>query len=306
MNKNIAIIDLGSSSFHLLIVQVDKRQCIKTLARHKFKAQLRLGVDAAGNLTEAVQQQALQYLAEFAGQLQAYAVDHVKAVGTYTLRSIKNSKAFLQQAHDVLGFPIEIISGDEEARLVYVGATAKRISQKQTLVIDIGGGSTELVVGKGREILLSTSLDMGCVSMLQHFFTSGKLTAKVFEQATAAAADVLEPVKEIFVQRGWQACVGYSGTLQMISNIMQAGGLSKGSIDLKGLEWIQDKLITFKHLDEIVLPGLRADRANLLPGGLAILLALFKELNIAKLTLSQGGVREGLLFEVLSKIGPSA
>ncbi len=302
MTKNIAIIDLGSSSFYLCIVQVDARKRFKTLRRHKFKAQLRLGINEQGELTLAAQQQALAYLAEFATLLQRYQVKQVHAVGTYTLRTIKNSEAFLVQAQQTLGFSIEIISGDEEARLVYVGATAKRSSRHQTLVVDIGGGSTELIIGKGREILRSVSLAMGCVSFQQRFFADGALTRQAFDLAITAAREVLVPINPEFNQAGWQACVGFSGTIQMISRVMKAGGLSGGSIDAEGLDQVIDKLISFHRVEAIVLPGLREDRASLLAGGVAILKAIFEVLPIRQLTLSLGGVREGLLVELLQRI----
>lgn len=283
-----------------MIASIESGKKPKIMLKHKFKAELRAGVDAQGYLTPETQQKALGYLADFARRIQEQAVNQVKAVGTYTLRSIQNQAAFIQQAEKTLGFPIEVISGEEEARLVYVGATSKRASQKQALVIDIGGGSTELIIGRGRNIVDLVSLEMGCVSFEQRFFKSGLLTQEAFDQAIEAACRVLKPIQSSFKSQGWQLCIGYSGTIQMISRVMKLGGLSQGSIDAEGLDHIIQKLIRFNTIESIVLPGLREDRINLLPGGIAILKAIFETLPIQQLTLSQGGIREGVLYEMLN------
>lgn len=298
----VAILDLGSSSFHLLITTPGSQQQHQPLFRHKAKVELRAGMNAQGELSTAAQDRALQCLSEFAHWLQHYQVSHVRAVGTFTLRSLDQTGDFLAQAEAALGHPITVVSGEEEARLIYVGAVAQARLKGAIGVIDIGGGSTELIRGQDQTILLAKSLPIGCVSFHQQFFKEGELTETAFRNATTIAAEIIQPLLAELHPHSWTHTIGCSGTLQMISHILKTHQRSYGAINPRGLRWLQQQLLAAKHLDNLQLAGLRSERAHLLPGGLAILMALFDNLRVQTLHLSRGGIREGVLSELLNEL----
>ncbi|MDF2691556.1 MAG: exopolyphosphatase [Gammaproteobacteria bacterium] len=302
MNRTLATIDLGSNSFHMLISSLDSKGKKRTLLRKKQQVKLRAGIDQEQHLNDAAKATALACLQDFSNSLKKYRVKHAKVIGTYTLRSIDDAE-FLQQAESALGFPIMVITGEEEARLIYLGASSKRnISESHhTLVIDIGGGSTELILGKGKNILSLTSTPMGCVGFQQEYFADGLLTEAHFKQAISQAQDNLSPWQKRFCNLGWQQCLGSSGTIQTISAVLHQLGWKKGHIDKNGLELILKELIKMKTVEDIQFEGLREDRKAILPGGLAILLASFEVLQIKEMRLSPGGVREGILYRLIEE-----
>lgn len=298
---NLATIDLGSSSFHLTITQVDANKNTKILTSSKQKIQLRSGILPSGQLSEAVQQKALACLSHFAIIMAQYHVAKARVIGTYTLRAAKDIAIFLEKAKATLGTPIHVITGEEEARLIFVGASLTHGKGLRRLVIDIGGGSTEIIIGKRQQLQHAVSLPLGCVSFQEKFFKDGLMTTAHFANALAEAHHILAPEKQRFLDLGWDACIGISGTLQVINSILREAGWVSRQIDRAGLLFIKEKLLTIKHVQAIQLPGLREDRANILPGGLCVLLALFESLNIQSLTLSKGGIREGMLYELIEQ-----
>ncbi|MCF6765514.1 Ppx/GppA family phosphatase [Thiotrichales bacterium 19S3-7] len=305
--KIVATIDLGSNSFHMLISSVSGisgNYQIKTLYRNKYKVQLRSGLDAKGNLSEKVQHKALECLAKFSESMLKYNVTDIKALGTYTLRKAQAyNQEFLAEASKVLGQKIEVISGLEEARLIYVGASKMaNLETEQALIVDIGGGSTELVIGRGCDILELESLEMGCVSIQDQFFSDGKLSLSNFSSAIAYAKEVLQPIVKRYNSIGWQQTLGASGTIRSIASIMKAMHWSQGEISQLLLDGVCTKLMELKDVDSISLPGLRIDRENILPGGFCVLYAIFDLMDIDLMHQSNGALREGMLYEIVDEI----
>lgn len=294
----LATIDLGSNSFHLLVVESLGGKVVREVARHKEKVQLRAGLQKDGTLDEAAQNRALKCFARFSTILKAQKPDKVKVVGTYTLRSALNLDNFLIKAHKTLGYPIEIISGEEEARLIYVGVSSEFQSEQQCLVVDIGGGSTEFVIGNQSEIIKAKSLNMGCVSFQQQYFEDGLLSTDNFDRAVLGAKENLNEIAQVYKTTGWSVCVGSSGTIQAISSVLNVE-LDDTEITLHHLNSLREKLKTLIKVDAIHLPGLRQDRENILPGGLSILIAIFETLEIKKMSMSRAAIREGVMFELL-------
>ena len=302
-SKKVATIDLGSNSFHMLISQVSSDGTIKELYRGKSKVQLRAGLTDDHDLTEEAKTRALECLQNFTLSVRHYQVDEVKVVGTYTLRKAKrNVTEFLTQAEQILNSKIEVISGEEEARLVYIGAASiDKTQKKKVLIVDIGGGSTELVVGKNRELKTLTSLEMGCVSMQQQFFQDGLLSLANMSKALQYARRLIEPVAGDYIRQSWEIALGSSGTIRSISDLALANDWSDGEINKEVMETLAARLLEKKVVANIHFTGLRPDRENILAGGFCALYALFDCLNIKKMIKSSGALREGMLYEIVRR-----
>jgi exopolyphosphatase/guanosine-5'-triphosphate,3'-diphosphate pyrophosphatase len=301
MSKVFATIDLGSNSFHLLIVRVSQDKHQRVVLRRKQQVKLRDGISSDGGLTEAAQKKALACFKRFSNFLRDHRAEHVRIVGTYTLRTAINIDGFIAESEKVLGHKINIVNGEEEARLVFVGATRSRSFRRKNLLIDIGGGSTELVIGQDQNILCLTSLNIGCVSSQSDFFTNGSLSRASFDKAIKSIKEIISPIQKQFLDVGFINCLGSSGTIRSIASILLEAGWSRGIIDIDGLVWLRLQLQDFKNVKNIRMPGLRSDRESILPGGLAILTALFELLEIKKLSISRGAIREGVLFELIEE-----
>ena len=299
-----AAIDLGSNSFHLVVARVVGDD-IHVLDRLKDQVQLARGLDADGNLSDDAQQRALDSLARFNQRLRVVPPHQVRAVGTNTLRRVHDGGDFLARAELALGHPIEIISGAEEARLIYLGVSYDLHDDggARRLVVDIGGGSTECIVGEGDHILRADSLFMGCVGFTQRFFPDGRLTEAAFEQATVAARLELGPVHRLYRRLGWSDVYGSSGTITAIQDILQANGWGDHSITPVGLHSMRRALVAAGHVDAVTLPGLKPERALVLAGGFAVLDAVFRSLGVEKLVAAQGALREGVLLDMLGRLG---
>ncbi|PSJ43679.1 guanosine-5'-triphosphate,3'-diphosphate diphosphatase [Zobellella endophytica] len=294
-----AAIDLGSNSFHMLVVHEVEGAC-RTLAKVKRKVRLAAGLQPDGSLDAPAMQRGWDCLQLFAEQLQDVPTEHIRIVGTATLRLATNIDTFLSTAEAILGHPIRIISGEEEAGTIYEGVAWTSSGTGKRLVIDIGGASTELVIGEGTSPLLLNSLHMGCVTWLNHYFTDGHLSAPNFERAITAAQQTLAPVAAAYLKLGWQACIGASGTVQAIQEIMVSQGESE-QITLAKLRLLQQQAMACGHLDRLQLPGLQAERIPVFPSGLAILIALFDTLAIDAMMLAGGALREGLVYGMLGR-----
>ncbi|MBK2125639.1 Ppx/GppA family phosphatase [Fangia hongkongensis] len=301
-SKKVATIDLGSNSFHMLISEIYTDGEIKELYRGKSKVQLRSGLTEAHGLTDEAQERALECLENFTLSLKHYQVDEVKVVGTYTLRKAKeNIATFLKRAEQILEAKVEVISGEEEARLVYVGASANTKAQKKkALIVDIGGGSTELVIGKNQDLKALVSLEMGCVSMQNKFFADGLLTLSNFTRAIQHACQLIEPIANEYLQHGWEMSLGSSGTIRSIADVALANNYSDGAITREVMEALAVKLLEKKVVANIHFNGLRQDRESILAGGFCVLYALFDRLNIKKMLKSDGALREGMLYEIVN------
>ncbi|MCU4413486.1 exopolyphosphatase [Acinetobacter sp. WU_MDCI_Axc73] len=298
----LAAIDMGSNSFHLAIARVDHGE-VKKVASMSEKVQLAAGLDENKNLTEAAQQRGLACLARFVGRLGSVQPNRLRIVATNALRQAKNGHEFIQKAAEILPKPIEIIAGREEARLIYLGVSHTMANGGRRLVIDIGGGSTELIIGEEFEPIQTESLQMGCVAYTKTFFPEGDISPKIFDKAATAARKELSAIANTYKAEGWDTVVGSSGTIKAAKQIMANLGLSdeQENVTRDGLEKLKDKLLKFKHSAEIDFEGLKDDRRAVLPAGLAILYAVFDVLNIDKLAYSDGALREGVMYDLLGR-----
>ena len=292
-----AAIDLGSNSFHMLVVR-EVSGTIQTVARIKRKVRLAAGLNADSELSAEAMQRGWQCLKLFSEQLQDIPPEQIRVVATATLRIARNAPDFLATAEAILGCPVNVISGEEEARLIYQGVAHTTGGSDQRLVVDIGGGSTELVTGEGSHATTLFSLSMGCVTWLERFFSNRHLTQDNFDRAEQAARDMLQPVVAALREKGWQVCVGASGTVQALQEIMVAQGMDE-RITLSKLQQLKQRAIQCGKLEELEIEGLTLERALVFPSGLSILIAIFNELNIDSMTLAGGALREGLVYGML-------
>ncbi|WP_179993935.1 MULTISPECIES: exopolyphosphatase [unclassified Acinetobacter] len=298
----LAAIDMGSNSFHLAIARVDHGE-VKKVASMSEKVQLAAGLDENKNLTEAAQQRGLACLARFVGRLTAVQSNRLRIVATNALRQAKNGHEFIQKAAEILPKPIEIIAGREEARLIYLGVSHTMANSGRRLVIDIGGGSTELIIGEEFEPIHTESLQMGCVAYTKAYFADGEISKSSFEKAVVAARKELYSIANTYKEAGWDTVAGSSGTIKACRQITVNMGWSNEQENLtrEGLEKLKDRLLKFKHVSEMEFDGLKEDRRAVLPAGLAILYAVFDVLDIDKLVYSDGALREGVMYDLLGR-----
>lgn len=292
-----AAIDLGSNSFHMLVVR-EVAGSIQTLARIKRKVRLAAGLDRHNHLSQEAMQRGWQCLRLFSERLQDIPREQIRVVATATLRLASNASEFLQTAEAILACPVQVISGEEEARLIYHGVAHTTGGPDRRLVVDIGGGSTELVAGTGAQATQLYSLSMGCVTWLERFFSDRNLERDSFEAAELAAREMVRPIAPQLRQQGWQICVGASGTVQALQEIMVAQGMDE-RITLPKLRQLKQRAIQCGKLEELEIEGLTLERALVFPSGLSILLAIFQELGIESMTLAGGALREGLVYGML-------
>jgi exopolyphosphatase/guanosine-5'-triphosphate,3'-diphosphate pyrophosphatase len=261
------------------------------------------GLTAEKRIDRATQAAALEALAKFAERLRGFPRQAVRAVGTNALRIAKNSSVFLREARAVLGFPIEVISGREEARLIYLGvAHALPASAQRRLVVDVGGGSTEFIIGTGLEPQLTDSLYMGCVSYSLKYFPGGDIGKGAMKAAEFAARQELSGIVHQYRDAGWQEAVASSGTARSIENILRENGFAEQGLTREGLEKLRSLLLKHEKADPDKIAGLRANRAAVLPGGLAILSAVLDELGIESMKVSDGALRHGVLYDLLGRV----
>ncbi|HAT8002213.1 TPA: guanosine-5'-triphosphate,3'-diphosphate pyrophosphatase [Citrobacter braakii] len=292
-----AAIDLGSNSFHMLVVR-EVAGSIQTLTRIKRKVRLAAGLNSDNVLSAEAMERGWQCLRLFAERLQDIPQPQIRVVATATLRIAVNADEFIAKAQEILGCPVQVISGEEEARLIYQGVAHTTGGADQRLVVDIGGASTELVTGSGAQTTSLFSLSMGCVTWLESYFTNRNLAQENFDEAEKAAREVLRPVADKLRFHGWKVCVGASGTVQALQEIMMAQGMDE-RITLAKLQQLKQRAIHCGRLEELEIEGLTLERALVFPSGLAILIAIFTELNIQCMTLAGGALREGLVYGML-------
>jgi exopolyphosphatase/guanosine-5'-triphosphate,3'-diphosphate pyrophosphatase len=294
--SEIAAVDLGSNSFRLQLARVVDDHLI-------FHDSLREVVRLGAGLSDEALARAVDCLKRFGERLRGLPPQAVRAVATNTFRVAKNAPQLLKAAQEALGFPIEIIAGREEARMIFVGVShSLPKADHKRLVIDIGGGSTEFIIGEGLEPLEMESLYMGCVSYSLRYFPDGRITEDAFERAQIAAATEIQTISKKFKSKLWQEAVGSSGTARTLGEVLRLNGLSDGAVTLDGLHQLRQLLIKSKEIKKIELNGLSVDRAAVISGGLAIMLAAFEGLNIDKLTVANSALREGVLYELLGRM----
>ncbi|CDL85675.1 guanosine-5'-triphosphate,3'-diphosphate diphosphatase [Xenorhabdus szentirmaii] len=292
-----AAIDLGSNSFHMLVVR-EVSGSIQVVTRIKRKVRLATGLDKNNHLSKQAMERGWQCLHLFSEYLQNIPASQIRVVATATLRLAANSDEFVTKASEILDSPVNIISGEEEARLIYQGVAHTTGGPEKRLVVDIGGASTELVIGTGAKTNQLFSLEMGCVTWLERYFNDRSLTAENFAKAESAAHHILNPLTTTLREQGWQICVGASGTVQALQEIMIAQGMDE-QITLPKLEQLKHQAIECGKLEELEIDGLTLERALVFPSGLAILIAIFQALNIDGMTLAGGALREGLIYGML-------
>ena len=297
----LAAVDIGSNSFRLEIGQLPQGRYRK-LEYHKETVRLGAGLDVTGMLTEDAAQRGLACLRRFSTRLAGFAPGQVRAVATQTLREARNRNAFLLRAQEALGFPIEVISGREEARLIYAGVAHLQPSTEPRLVIDIGGRSTELILGVGATPRVAESFGIGCVSLSLRHFEGGRITAAAFRAAQVAAGAELEEGLQPFAPQHWTQALGSSGTAGAVSHLLKAAGVTDGTITPEALRWCMQRCIEAGHIDRISLPGLKADRHAVLPGGLAILYTLAANFQIERLLPAKGALRQGVVIDLYERL----
>ncbi|GLR10492.1 exopolyphosphatase [Mixta theicola] len=295
--QEFAAIDLGSNSFHMVIARVVDG-AMQVLGRLKQRVHLADGLGADNVLSEDAIQRGLSCLALFAERLQGFSASNVTIVGTHTLRQAINAEDFLRRAAEVIPYPIEVISGHEEARLIFMGVEHTQPEKGRKLVIDIGGGSTELVIGEDFEPRLVESRRMGCVSFANLYFPGGVITQENFRRARLAAAQKLETLAWQYRLLGWQYALGASGTIKAACEVLQAMGEKEKQVTPERLEMLYDEVIKHKSFAALSLPGLSEERKAVFVPGLAILCGVFDALAIRELRLSDGALREGVLYEM--------
>ncbi|GAA0739877.1 Ppx/GppA family phosphatase [Ideonella azotifigens] len=297
----LASIDMGSNSFRLEIGQLrDGRY--RRLQYLKETVRLGAGLDAQGLLTEEASERGLACLRRFAGTLSGMRPGQVRAVATQTLREARNRDAFLRRAQEALGFPIEVISGREEARLIYAGVAKLQPSHAERLVIDIGGRSTEMILGCGRTPSRAESFQVGSVSLSMRYFADGRFSAEAFRAAQIAAGAEFEEALQPFARSLWKEALGSSGTAGAVSEVLRDCGVTDGRITPDGLRWLMQRCIEAGSADKLNLPGMKADRKPVIGGGLAILYTLAMHFQIDALLPAKGALRQGVIVDLHDRL----
>ncbi len=297
----LAAIDLGSNSFRLEIGRYEDGQ-IRRVEYLKETVRQGGGLDEARNLTPEALQRGWDCLARFGERLAGFKPRQVRAVATQTLREARNAGEFLAGAHPLLGFPIDVIAGREEARLIYQGvAHLLPQSDERRLVVDIGGRSTELILGQGYDARVMESFRVGSVAWSLKHFPQGEFTLAAFERAEVAAKAVLDEALTTYPRDAWDQAYGSSGTIGAVSDVLELAGWDRGRVTREALEWLRDRLLAARRADRVQLEGLKEDRRPVIGGGLSVLLAVFDLLQIDEMHAAQGALRHGVLYDLLDR-----
>lgn len=298
----LAAVDLGSNSFHMIVARFKDGE-LQVIDRLREPVRMAAGLTADGQLTPEARERALSCLARFGQRLRGVPRPRIRAVATNTVRQLRAPRAFLMTAETALGAPIEIVSGREEARLIYMGV-AHGLSDpgQRQLVVDVGGGSTEVIIGQGFNALETESLQMGCVATTRRFFADGRITRKRWLDAQLQLPIEFAPIQAGYRARGWNRVIGSSGTVKSISAILHAFGGREREITREGLTALVDRLVQVGQIQRARLPGLSEDRRPVFLGGLAALWACFEALDLDRMQVSDYAMREGLLFDSLGRI----
>ncbi|MBS3799350.1 guanosine-5'-triphosphate,3'-diphosphate diphosphatase [Pseudoalteromonas sp. BDTF-M6] len=295
-----AVIDLGSNSFHMLIAKTVAGS-LQTIGRVKRKVRLAAGLDGSMQLSQEAMERGWECLALFAERLQDIPAAQVRIVATATLRLATNADEFRHRAEQILGHPINVISGEEEAKTIYQGVAHTSACSGKQLVIDIGGASTEIVIGEGQQAIHYTSLHMGCVTYLEHYFKDGLLSDSNYDNAIKAAKQTLQPIIALYKATGWDYAAGASGTVQAIQEIMIAQRQDE-TLTLDKLLDIRQLTTRYASIDQLQLPGLSEERRLVFVSGLAILIAIFESLQVSAMGLAGGALREGVLYSMVPQL----
>lgn len=300
-DETFAAVDLGSNSFHMVVARFAEGRT-QIIDRLKEMVSIASGLDADNNLSEEAMERGLQCLERFKQRIKEIPRANVRVVGTNTLRQARNGAEFEQRARRTLGRNIEIISGREEARLIFLGVAQAFYNDAETrLVIDIGGGSTELIIGKGEQPLETESLYMGCVNVSKRFFPDGRINAKRMRKAALFARTELESVEVKYRRRGWDVALGSSGTIRAISDVATARGWCETGVTATAVKRLQRQLIRAGHYEKLTLAALSDLRKPVFAGGVAILSAIMEALKLEQMQISDGALREGIIYELIGR-----
>ena len=300
----LAAIDLGSNSFHMVVSRYVLGQ-LRTVDRIREMVRLAEGLDGKGGLRADVRQRALECLSRFGQRLRDIPPQRVRAVATNTVRKLAAPQAFLVPAETALGHAIEMISGREEARLIYLGVAHAQLPRPDQLrlVIDIGGGSTECIIGSGLDAIERESLQLGCVATTARFFGDGRLSRKRWDEALIEVAAQFQQFAGVYRHLGWQETVGASGTIKAIGEVCSNMKLTKGAVTAQALPQVRERLLEASRIDLIDLPGLSDERRPIIAGGLLVLEAAFATLDLERMGVSKAALREGVLHDMLGRGG---
>ena len=301
-DEMMAAIDIGSNSFQLAIARLDHGEVRKVVSMSE-KVQLAAGLDENNILGAAAEKRGLECLSRFVARLDSVPPERIRVVATNALRQAKNANDFISRANKILPKPIEIIAGREEARLIYLGVSHTNASSDKRLVIDIGGGSTEFIIGQEFDPLLTESLQMGCVAFTQKYFADGLITKDAFNNAISAARKEVLAINGRYQKVGWSSVVGSSGTIKAVNQILLQLGLAdeNARVTYSGVKEIQKLLIKAKHIDNIDFADIKDTRKVVLPAGVAVLLAAMNVLGIDTISYSDGALREGVMYDMLGR-----
>ena len=307
----VAAVDLGSNSFRMLVAQVVKTPSgtqLRPIDTLRESVRLAAGLTDNKLLGNDAYQRGIAAIRRFGERIRGFDPANVRAVATNTLRVAKNAPHFIREAEEALGFPIEVIAGVEEARLIYIGAAHEVPAvQGNRLVVDIGGGSTELIIGKGYEPKLMESLYIGCVSHSLRFFPKGNIDSHAFKEAELAARREIQVISEAYLKAGWKQVIGSSGTARALAELIAENNFngqvdnSDGLITRDGLRAMKKHLLKYEHINQVELQGLKDDRRSVWPGGLAIMIAVFDELGIESMEVTDAALRIGVLYDLLGR-----
>jgi len=299
----IAAVDLGSNSFHMIVACLEENGSLRVIDRIKEMVRLGAGLNSKNLLDAESQTRAIDCLGRFSQRLKNIHPNDVRIAGTNTLRIAKNANKFIKKAEKILQHKIEIISGLEEARLVYHGAIYSLADLGNTrLVVDIGGGSTEVIIGRNQDPKILESLHMGCVSITKKFFSDGVISRSRLKEADIFVRQEIESIRDYYLQKGWEQCVGTSGSIRSISKVLLATGATDGTITDEGLKELLKKLTEFGLIHKIKLDGLSSERQQVFIGGLVVLNSIFKAFKLKEMTASDGALREGLMLDIVGRI----
>ena len=300
----LAAVDIGSNSFHMVVARYVLGQ-LRVVDRLREMVRLAEGLDGRGGLDAAVKQRALDCLARFGQRIHEIPPQRVRALATYTVRALAQPQAFLVPAESALGHAIEIVSGREEARLIYLGVAHAQPPKpgQRRLVMDVGGGSTECIIGSGFDAIERESLQAGCVSSTRRFFGDGKLSRKRWKEALVEVGAEFQQFAGTYRNLGWDEALGSSGTLKQVGEICEAMKLTKGSITAEALPEVRERLLRAGRIEDIDLPGLGDDRRPIIAGGLLVVEAAFTALGLSRMAVSKAALREGALYDMLGRGG---
>ena len=297
----LAAADLGSNSFRLEIGRYDHGR-IHRIEYHKETVRQGNGLDADRNLSQAAMQRGWDCLARFGERLAGFKKEQVRAVATQTLREALNRDAFIKPGHKLLGFPIDVIAGPEEARLIYQGvAHLLPQSDERRLVVDIGGRSTEMILGQGLQSRTLESYRVGSVAWSMRYFPDGQFTARSFEIAEIAAKAVFDEAVTTYRRDTWDTAYGSSGTIGAVGDVLAAAGWPADIVTRDGLDWMLDRLLKAQSADRLKIDGMKDDRRAVIGGGLSVLRAVFGLLDITQMRTAQGALRHGVLYDLVDR-----